>query len=105
MTTNKFEEVRQVGLEVEIQERTVFDRFVWTLGEKFDAEDMYNTLQEVKGDPGGTVITDHRMVEALINIGVINSTSYSWGTSIGNNIDAFLEMLREALRKSKSEEV
>lgn len=53
-----FAEVEKLGMIVEITERVVKDRWVWILGSKFDAEDMYETLSEVLYYPSGTVMTE-----------------------------------------------
>jgi hypothetical protein len=103
-----FDEVQKVGLVVDIVPKTVYTRYVWVLGEKFDAEDLYETLTEVRDSPSSTHMTGDRMVKAMINIGVIKSTSGTWGTNYDGcktRLTAFISMLRQALKDSKSEHV
>ena len=97
-----FAEVEKVGLVVETVPRTVYDRFVWIMGEKFDADDLEETLSEVQAGPIYTHMTDARMVRAMTAIGVISGSSPSWGTSIPENggkerLEKFLTMLHKAL--------
>ena len=82
----KLDEVLKIGLVVERRARVVIDKFIYILGEKFNSEDMYETLSEVKYSPGGTYMNDERMVNVLKGIGVIKSTSSSWGTSYDDEL-------------------
>lgn len=103
-----FDEVQKVGLIVDVVPKTVYTRYIWVLGEKFDAEDLYETLTEVLHDPSSTHMNSERMVKAMINIGVIKSTSGSWGTSYDGcktRLVAFIGMLKKALKDSNSEQV
>lgn len=101
----KFDEVVKVGLVVEVVPRTTYDRWVWIMGERFDAEDLYETMHAVSEDASGTHITDSRIVRAMTEIGIISGTSGSWGTTVKSEarLNQFLGMLEKALLASKSE--
>lgn len=96
-----FREVQRLGLEVETTERVVKDRWVWILGTKLDADDLYECLQEVQDNGSHIHLSDETMVEVLKEIGVISGTSRSWGTHIESQekLDQLLTMVREALGK------
>ncbi|RYE75226.1 MAG: hypothetical protein EOO74_10350 [Myxococcales bacterium] len=108
--TNKmFDEVQKLGLVVETVPRVVHDQFIYILGHKLDAEDLLETLIEVKSDPSGTYLNDPKMVDTLKAIGVITGTSGSWGTSIDERggkerLSQLIAMLRDALKASEESE-
>lgn len=93
----KFAEVQALGLSIEERPRTVVDKFVYVLGYKLNATDLFETLHEVKAHASGIHMTNPTEVEAMKLIGVIESTSGSWGTTKGPNFDSFMTMLDEAI--------
>jgi hypothetical protein len=108
MDTNAtFAEVEKIGLEVVITERTVKDRWVYILGEKFDAEDLYETLSAIDCNHSRTYVTCSRMVQMLKDIGIISGSSASWGTTVTDedHLNQILNMLETALEASGSDYV
>jgi hypothetical protein len=101
-----FEEVKKLGLVIEEIPRTVVDRVVWVLGEKFEVDDLYETLMELKRSSSSTTITSPKMERMLKSVGIIDGTSRSWGTSIVSQkrLEEFIDLVRGAydVKKEKA---
>ena len=75
--------------------RVVEDHHITILGEKFELEDLYETLVSVKCD--SIEITNREMVKVLKELGVIASNGSNrggWGARAGENYDAFLTYIK-----------
>ncbi len=95
-------------LEVTATERVVVDYWIIVDGVKFDAENVYTTLTETCDDLSDSYITDHRMVEVLQNLRVIEHGGHRSGMTPekGPNYDYFMAQLKKriaiAQRRMKS---
>lgn len=93
-----FKDLMDGGLEIEARPRQGFDYFVEIDGEKFDAADLLETLENVES--GDVYITNQRMGKMLLKFGILHSLGSSrWyqGASKGDNFKEFYDFLVEKL--------
>lgn len=85
-------------LTVERRERRVVDRFVTVNAQRFDLDDLYETLRAVSH--GGVRITSSCGYEALIEIGVLSSLGgREYAAQEGENFTEFLALVKVAYRE------
>jgi hypothetical protein len=96
---DSFQAMKQHGLIASEESRVVTEVFVWILGEKFEVEDLLDLLYSLETYASQYYITCPRSLAMLKNLGIVSSSSPSWGTRIEN-----AERLRE-LREDLSEAV
>ena len=96
------------ALTVTTTQRTVTDYWIVIGDKKFDAEDIYETLNETCDWSSDSYITDRTMVEQLKSIGVlVHGGSGRWAMTPekGPNYEYFMTRLRTQLKRHKSDKV
>lgn len=100
-----FDDLKDEGVQIEFKERVVRDFFVTIGGLRFDAMDLYESLDE--GTSYGHVLDFSREKTALLKrIGVVayeGNRRMCVSAEKGPNFQEFMEMLRERLREKGAE--
>jgi len=93
--------VKLTSLSVEVKERTTYDYFITIDGKKYDADDLYHTLDAVTGGditideyPNGKMLLENKVVKSL------GSQRNMMGATEGENFVEFRNALRAGLEES-----
>ena len=99
------DDVLMAAVHVTKSSRVVTDYWIIIQGRKFDAEDIYETLSEVKAH-SDIYLTDADMAQTLIDIDVLASAGSNrggYGAKLGSKGDIFLAALKTALREAQAD--
>lgn len=96
-----FEDLKAEGLDVTVTDRTVSDYWITIEGERFDAEDLYASLQEVNHSNDTILTFERKKMNILKKLGVVDhegSSRWCMGAELGPNGEEFIKVLREELK-------